>query len=351
MDIYQPSFFDEADRLAKLTRLKDPLVELKRHIDFELFRTQLTAVFAKDRKSAAGRKAYDPVFMFKILVLQRLYNLSDEQAEYQINDRHSFQRFLCLGLGSTVPDFSTVWMFREALTNAGVIKPLFDTFGATLEKQGVITKAGTIVDASFVEVPRQRNTREENEMIKDGTVPSEWNDQPRKLCQKDTEARWVKKNEETFFGYKNHVRADAESVIITDYTVSDASVHDSQELPNLVNEEKLADALFADSAYKSAKTDQKLVDLGIENFVHEKGARNKPLNELHKELNRLKSQVRCRIEHIFGCVENSMGGPEQEYIGLARNSTGIGLSNLVYNFLRYIQLIKLGRVPTVASRA
>ena len=347
MDTYQPSFFDEADRLAKLTRLKDPLVELKRHIDFEIFRPKLAEVFTKERKSAAGRKAYDVVFMFMILILQRLYNLSDEQTEFQINDRHSFQRFLGLRLGGTVPDFSTVWTFREALTKAGAIKPLFDTFGSTLEKQGVITNAGTIVDASFVEVPRQRNTREENEIIKEGQVPTAWEKQPKKLAQKDTDARWTKKNEETFYGYKNHVRADLESVIITDYTVTDASVHDSQELPNLVNEEKLADVLFADSAYKSVQTDQRLDDLGIENFIHEKGARNKPLNQLHKELNRMKSQIRCKIEHIFGCVENSMGGPEQEYIGLARNSTGIGLSNLAYNFLRYTQLKKMGRVPAM----
>jgi len=351
MDAFQPSFFDESDRLAKLTRLKDPLVDLKRYIDFEIFRDQLTAVFKKERKSPAGRKAYDVVFMFKILALQRLYNFSDEQAEFQINDRHSFQRFLGLHLGSTVPDFSTVWLFREALTKAGVIKPLFDTFGSILEKEGVVTKAGSIVDASFMEVPRQRNTKEENEMIKNGKVPPDWENQPRKLCQKDTDARWAKKNEESFFGYKNHVRADAESVIITDYTVSNAAVHDSQELPALVNEQKSAEALFADSAYKSAKTDQALDGLGIQNFIHEKGARNHPLNELHKGLNRLKSQIRCKIEHIFGCVENSMGGPEQEYIGLDRNATGIGLSNLCYNFLRYIQLIKLGRVPAMATRA
>ena len=162
MSIYQPSFFDEADRLAKLSKLKDPLEALLQHIDFQIFRPQLAEVFYKEKKSAAGRKAYDVVLMFKILILQRLYNLSDEQAEFQINDRHSFQRFLGLHLGCTVPDFSTVWLFREALTVAEAIKPLFDTYGAILEKQGVITKAGTIVDASFVEVPRQRNTREEN---------------------------------------------------------------------------------------------------------------------------------------------------------------------------------------------
>jgi IS5 family transposase len=179
-------------------------------------------VFTKEKKSAARRKAYGGVFMFKILILQRINNISDEKAEFLINDRHSFQRFLGLRLGSTVPDFSTVWLFREALTKAGVIKSLFVPFGAMLEKQGVITKAGSIVDASFVEVPRQRNTKQENEMIKTCKVPGDWAKQLRKLCQKDTDARWTKKNNETFYGYKNHGRADAESVIITDYTVTDA---------------------------------------------------------------------------------------------------------------------------------
>ena len=348
METYQPGFFDEAERRAKLTKLKDPLEALKLHIDFEVFRAQLAAVFNQPRKSVAGRKAYDVVFMFKILILQRLYNLSDEQAEFQINDRQSFQRFLGLHLGSAVPDFTTVWLFREALTVAGAIKPLFDTYAAILEKQGVITKAGTIVDASFVEVPRQRNTREENALIKQGQTPPGWENQPHKISQKDLDARWTKKNHETYYGYKNHVRADAASALITDYTVSDAAVHDSQALPDLIGPANKGEKLFGDSAYKSAQTDARLAGLGVENYVHEKGARGRPLNQLHQELNRLKSQVRCRIEHIFGCVENCMGGPELEYIGLPRIRTGIGLSNLAYNLLRHVQLIRLGRAPARA---
>jgi transposase, IS5 family len=345
MSIFQPTFFDEAERLDKLTKLKDPLVALKQHIDFEIFRPQLEVLFKKERKSAAGRKPFDLVLMFKILILQRLYNLSDEQIEFQINDRQSFQRFLGLHLGSTVPDFSTVWLFRESLTEAEATKPLFDTYAAMLEHKGIITKTGTIVDASFVEVPRQRNTREENELIKQGQTPPEWEDQPHKLSQKDTDARWTKKNEQSYYGYKNHVRADAESAIITDYTVTDASVHDSQALPDLIGAQNKDETLFADSAYKSVATDAKLEEQGIKNYIHEKAARNRPLNALQKEFNRLKSQVRCHIEHIFGCVENSMGGPELEYIGLPRIKTGIGLSNLAYNILRHVQLIKLGRAP------
>ncbi len=286
MNIYQPSFFAEADRLAKLTKLKDPLEALKPHIDFEILRPQLQAVFNKDRKSAAGRKAYEAVLVFKILILQRLYNLSDEQIEFQINDRQSFQRFLGLHLGHAVPGFFTVWLFREALTEAEAIKPLFDTYAAILVKQGVVTKAGTIIDASFVEVPRQRNTREENEMIKEGKTPLGWASQPHKLSQKDLDSRWTKKNQETFYGHKNHIRADADLVIITGYTVTDAAVHDSQTLPALIGPQNKNENLFADSAYKSAKTDAQLAELGLTNYIHEKGARNRSLNTLHQEFNR-----------------------------------------------------------------
>ena len=228
---------------------------------------------------------------------------------------------------------------------AGAIKPLFDTYAALLEKQGLVTKEGTIVDASFVEVPRQRNTREENEMIKHGQTPPAWENQPHKLSQKDVEARWTKKHQETFYGYKNHVRADADSALITDYRVTDAAVHDSQPLPELIGPQNKDENLFADSAYKSAQTDGWLEELEIANYIHEKGVRGRPLSELRQGLNRLKSQIRCRIEHIFGCVENSMGGPGLEYIGLQRITTGVGLSNLAYNLLRHVQLIRLGRAP------
>lgn len=348
MPIYQPSFFDESNRLTKLTKLKDPLMDLARHIDFEIFRAQLETVVCKPRESAVGRKPYDAVMMFKLLILQRCYNLSDEQLEFQINDRCSFQRFLGLGMGSAVPDFTTVWGFREELSKAEAIKLLFEKFNKVLEERGVITKTGTIVDASFVDVPKQRNTREENKMIKQGVVPPAWKNQPHKLSQKDTDARWVKKNEETHFGYKNHVKADAESVVITDYVVTDAAVHDSQTLDELIDAEQAGENLFADSAYKSTATDAKLEEMGVQNFIHEKGARNRPLNEIQLKLNRLRSEIRCRVEHIFGHIENSMGGPELEYIGLRRISAGIGLSNLTYNLKRYVQLIKLGQVSAVA---
>jgi IS5 family transposase len=346
MKHYQPVFFDEAEKLKKLEKLGDPLVELKRYIDFERFRDLLeeeTGSEAK-QKRAGGRPGYDGVFMFKVLILQRLYNLSDEELEYQINDRQSFQRFLDLHLGSSVPDYTSIWRFREKLTESGKGKRLFDLYERKMEEQGVITKSGTIVDASFVEVPRQRNSRKDNEMIKSGGVPEEWKDKPHKLSQKDVDARWAKKNNETFFGYKEHDMADADSKMIRDFETTSAEIHDSKPLSQLVDERNKDENLFADSAYKSKECDKRLAKLEINNYIHEKGTRNHPLNELQKLGNKIKSQVRCRIEHIFGHIENSMGGPEFEYIGIARIKTAVALRNLTYNFVRYVQLIKLGKI-------
>lgn len=151
--------------------------------------------------------------MFKILFLQRLYHLSDDQTEYQINDRLSFMRFLGLGLGDKVPDAKTIWLFKDTLSKAGVMRQLFDRFDELLEDAHLITKTGTIVDATFVDAPRQHNTRKENKTIKEGGVPEEWQTEEmcHKLAQKDTDARWAKKNNEVHYSYKDHVKADADS--------------------------------------------------------------------------------------------------------------------------------------------
>mgnify|MGYP006282019101 FL=1 len=327
----QFGFFDEADRLQRLNKLNDPLVDLANLIDFEMFRPTLAEAFAKLEaqktslgnnsrpKSPAGRKPMDPVFMFKILILQRSYNLSDQQAEFQLVDRSSFRRFLGINAAQEVPDFTTVWRFREALQKADAIKPLFDRFTQMLREKGLILNEGVAIDASFVEVPRQRNTSEENEMIKQGIVPPEWKENPRKLCQKDLDARWAKKGEEVHYGYKDHAQIEVGSKFLTDYRVSDAAVHDSQLTEELITEEHKGQPAFADSAYKSEECDERLEALGVENFIHEKGARGRPLSELQKKKNTLKSQIRCRVEHVFGFMENSMGGLFLRYIGMARN--------------------------------
>ncbi len=257
MKSYQVSFFDESQRLAALSRLNDPLEELAKRIDFEMFRPILTEALRKaERKGPAGRKPLDVILMFKALIIQRLFNLSDEQLEYQITDRLSFTRFLGLHIGETIPDYTSFWGFREALAEKGLERQLFEHFAAKLEAEGVLAKTGSIIDATIVEVPRQRNNREENERIKAGQVPAEWDDAKR--AHKDTDARWVKKNGVSFFGYKDHIKTDSGTNLITDYRVTSANVHDSVPFEELVRESDRGTSLHADSAYKSAENDERL---------------------------------------------------------------------------------------------
>lgn len=334
------TLFDEEFRLEKISIKQDPLEKLNRNIDWELFRTILNGVFAKESKGKGGRPAYDYVMMFKILILQRYYNISDEQAEYQILDRLSFMRFLNLSLSDNVPDCNTVWLFRENLTKAGAVEELFTCFDKQLQIQGLIANKGSIIDASFVDVPRQRNRRQENQEIKENKVPEKFENNPNVLCHKDLDARWTEKNKEKFYGYKNHVKVCKKSKLIEQYAVTDASVHDSQALDNLIDETNTNQELYADSAYSGEPIAKLLENKSIINRINEKGYRNKPLTAEQKENNKNKSKTRARVEHVFGFVEKNMNGSYIRTIGIQRAKAVIGLMNLTYNLFRFIQLAK-----------
>ena len=334
-------FFDEYEQLEKLSKLKDPLEKLNKKIDFDLFRATLNSIYQKtERKSEAGAKPYDYVLMFKVIILQRLYNLSDEQTEFQLNDRLTFKRFTGLEFSHRVPDTNTIWTFKEKLKEDENEKKLFDCFYKKLEEEHLIVSEGKMVDASFHEVPRQRNSREENEKIKQGEIPEQWKEEKNehKLPHKDTDARWTKKNNQNYYGYKNHVKADVGSKLIDNYTVTDASVHDSQALEPLLTEKDKGQALYADSAYTGEDQEISIGKVNMENQVHEKGYKNKPLTATQKESNKNKSKYRARVEHIFGFIENSMHGSYMRIIGMARARVVIGLTNLAYNICRAVQL-------------
>jgi IS5 family transposase len=332
---YQFGFFDESNRLRRLSSMGDPLEGIARVVDFEIFRPVLDEVFKGEGKGPGGRPAFDRMLMFKILLLQQWYCMADDKTEYQINDRLSFQRFLGLSLGSKVPDAKTIWVFREKLVKSGAEKALFSLFAQQMEHKGIITRSGSIVDASFVEAPKQRNSRDENERIKSGEIPKEWKESPHKLRQKDTDARWTKKNAENHYGYKNHVKVDKTSKLIVTYSVTDASVHDSREIVGLVEEQD--QELYADSAYVGGELHEEICKKSkdIKLKIHEKGYRNHPLTEEQKSSNREKSRIRARVEHVFGHMTQSMNGLFVRSIGMCRARCAVGLQNLAYNLSRY----------------
>ncbi len=258
--------------------------------------------------------------------------------EFQIIDRLSFKRFLGLKSSDRVPDSKTLWKFRETLVQEEIVEALFYRFNQALDDQGIFANTGQIVDASFVEVPRQRNTREENKEIKAGKTPDAWKEKPHKLRQKDVDARWVKKNKLLFYGYKNHIKADKDTKLISTYAVSSASVHDSQKLEALIDRQDAGQKLYADSAYTGQDDSIDWCDMISE--VHEKGVRNRPLTDVQKTSNRLKSTFRARVEHIFGYMTNSMDAMHICTIGILRAAAKIGLTNLTYNMMRSVQIKK-----------
>lgn len=341
-------FFDVARRYAGLDAKQDPLLRIDALVPWEGFRGRLEAVWrrpAAARKSKAGRKPWDAIVMFKAIVLCELYNLSDDQVEYQLRDRLSFVRFLGLGLEDPVPDAKTVWLYREQLAEAGVIEALFDDFDGHLKRQGDLAMGGQIVDASIVPVPKQRNSRDDNAKIKAGETPEGWAQQPAKRAQKDTDARWTKKHGRSHFGYKNHVNVDRRHKLVRRYQVTPASVHDSQVVDDVLDPDNTASDVFADSAYRSAEIEAKLAEQGLKSRIHRKGRRGRPLGEREQQGNRTRSKVRARVEHVFGAQANDMGGTLVRTIGLVRAKARIGLKNLAYNMRR---LVQLERITTAA---
>ena len=334
--------FDEQETYQRLSSIGNPLEMISKVVGFEMFRDMLEAkLLNTNKKNNAGAKPFDVVMMFKIMILQRYYGLGDTQIEYQILDRLSFKKFLGLESGDKVPDEKTVWAFREKLTNNGLVEDIFSQFTKHLESKGFIMNEGKMVDASFTVAPRQRNTREENKKIKEGNGDELWNDKPNKKRHKDIDARWTKKNGETFFGYKNHAKVDGKSKFIDNYEVSDASVHDSQPLDDLLTEDDVGQDFFADSAYTGEEQEKVINKYEMNNKVHEKGYRNKPLTDEQKANNREKSKTRARVEHVFGFMEQSMKGLTVKSVGIKRATGIIGLINLTYNLFRYEQVIRL----------
>jgi IS5 family transposase len=240
--------------------------------------------------------------MYKILILQKMYNISDDQTEYQISGRLSFQRFLGLTLNGKVPDAKTIWNFREGITKAGIIETIFYRFVKMLEERGVITHSGSIADAAFADVPKQRNSRKENETIKEGKTPEEWEkkENRHKKAQKDLDARRAVKNGEKHYGYKDHVKIDKNTKIITKFQTGEAGGHDSRELKNLI-EPKKDKKIYGGSACAGEEV-QSSIPREVKNRIHEKGYRGRPLTKTQERNSRKKPKIR------YGHARNTYSG-------------------------------------------
>jgi len=334
-------------QLDRLSKLGDPLERINATIDWEIFRHSIRKRVRKPDYSKGGRPPIDEILMFKITLLQDWNNMSDDSAEYLVNCRLDWQRFLGMELGEKSPDAKTLWLFKEQLGKDG-LRELFDLFNQNLNAMGVVKREGSLVDATFVDVPKQRNSRDENKKIKNGEVPEDWQapENAHKLAQKDTDARWTKKGNETHYGYKDHVKVDKSSKVIVDFSVTSANVHDINEFEGIIDaNDKEA---WLDSAYASAEHVARIIEKYPDIILHicEKGYKSNPLTEAQKESNREKSRVRARVEHVFGYMARFMGGITIRTIGIDRAEREICGMNLAYNIKRAVFLLRAKPILT-----
>jgi IS5 family transposase len=347
-----PSLFDLDRRYAALSAAGDPLERLALVVDFELFRSELEAALSRSDRAKGGRPPYDAVLMFKILVLQTLYTLSDEQTEYQIRDRFSFLRFLGLALHDPVPDAKTIWLFREQLTRAGAIEPLFACFDAALREAGYLAMGGQIVDATVVQARRPRLTEDEKGTVKGGGVPEGWS--KAKRAQMDTDGRWTIKRGRRrppgedepqarvaaeiavpVFGYKNHLGIDRRHGFIRTFTVTDAASHDGHQLSKLLDPHNTASSVWADTAYRARANVALLARRGLVSQFQRPKPRGKPMPSNLRRGNATRARVRVAIEHVFAAQKCRFGLVVRS-VGLARATTRLGLANLVTNMRRLV---------------
>ena len=245
--------FGLSDHLELLSKHGDPLEVLDATVDFEYSRDWLVDGLGYGDGAKGGRPPFDPVSMFKVLILQAQHNLSDARMEFMIRDRLSWMRFLGFDLGGPTPDENTIRLFRNKLTETGTLQRVMKAFDWQLKKKGYIPPlsdctqspagqrmSGQIVDASLVPAPKQRNTEEEKAAIKAGKTADEiWPDEPNKAAQKDTNAPWTLKvgGKVRFrpdgtplpmiaiptFGYKSHIAIDRRYGFIRSFAVTSAA--------------------------------------------------------------------------------------------------------------------------------
>lgn len=348
---HQLGFFDLEDRYGALSSFGDPLEKLGAVVHFEAFRYRLEKALKRSARTKGGRPPFDSVLMFKVLVLQALYNLSDEGAEFHIRDRLTFMRFLDLGVSEKGPDAKTIWLFREHLTQAGALEKLFALFDERLRESGYLAKSGQIVDATLIAAPRQHNTDDEKQALKEGRIPEDWQDHPAKLAQKDRDARWTVKFSKgkaredgakqtdiaiPVFGYKNHISIDARHGFIRRYKVTDAAASDGARLrEGLIDPNNTASSVWADTAYRSQANEGYLADHGKVSRIHHKKPKGKTMPPAVARSNAVKSKVRVHVEHVFARQKGPMALFVRT-IGIARATFKIGMANLAYNMKRLV---------------
>lgn len=333
------SLFASDERERKLDRIGDPLAALDAAVDFAAIADQVKALLPVVDYAKGGRPPFSALLMVKLLVLKQLYNLSDDQVEYQALDRVTFQRFLGLKSSSRVADAKTFWAFQQTLMKVGAAPVIAEAVQRQLAGAGYIARNGQLIDATIVRAPVQHFTRQEKEILARGEIPEDWS--PAKRAQKDVDARWTKKHGKSYFGYKAHVSADVRHKLARKSVVTDAAVHDTNHFEDLLDASNTSREVSADKGYVDGAREARLANAGWRVKVQRKARKGKPLGARQKGRNTTIARVRARVEHVFAGL-HQMGGQLVRTIGLARAEFQITTKLAVYNLKRWASLRKCG---------
>lgn len=331
--IGQPSFADAlASRRGKGGAVLRRIHEL---VDWVAVERVLCGLPEPER----GAPAYPRLVMFKAVLLQQWYGLSDPELEEALDDRASFRDFCGFALGDETPDHTTIWRFREALQQAGLDETLFAEMLRQIDARGLVLRRGTLIDASLipaaVKPPRPP---------KDPLPPGPDGREPSKLVnsERDADARWTKKGGKRYFGYKAHVGVDQGSAIIRRSKLTDAAVNDTVPADELISGDEKA--VYADQAYDKHERRAGLAALGIKPRLMFRPNKHHPLSERKKRFNGAVGRRRAPVEQVFARLKGIYGWARARYLGLARNHTHLRLLCLAMNLKRWAVLCPAGGV-------
>ncbi len=329
------SLFAAEEREEKLNKLGDALRVMERHVDFAALAAEIDRVAPRPSRERGGRPPFPTELMARVLLIQQLFNLSDEQMEFQLLDRLSFQRFVGLRTSSQIPDRTTIWTFKERLIKAGASESIFDAVNQQLSKHGYIARGGQMIDASIVQVPKQSLNKDEKELVSQETMPIEW--KPAKRRQKDMDARWTKKHGKSYYGYKVSANADKRYKLVRKIKISTASEHDTLHFEEVLDASNNCRTVYADKGYVDSAREERLIEQGLDIQIQRKGAKGKPISEAQQGRNHRIAKTRARIEHVFAGLAQ-MGGKALRSIGLARATLHLNWKVAAYNLQRLVYL-------------
>ncbi|MFN3915886.1 MAG: IS5 family transposase [Aquabacterium sp.] len=324
----QPSadLFVQEQRQAELGGFVESLAAMDELIDFGAVAAQVERACPRPYRARGGRPPYPTEIMVRLLFLQALYNLSDEDCEYQVLDRMSFQHFCRLDGALNIPDARTLWAFKQRLAQGGLgAQALFDAVSLQLQQHGYIPRGGQIVDASIVQAPITQARKDEREALNEVEAPEGWS--AKRLAHTDRAARWTKKHGKSFYGYKLHANLDVRYKLVRRFKVTAANVDDGQTLVDVLD---------------NSNTGKRLRD-GIARRVKPGQDRRQRLQARNKSINR----IRARGEHVLAALEQ-LGGKVVRAMTLARNELAIALKCAAYNAKRLVWL--MANDPPLAAR-